>query len=343
MTVRAAILGASGYTGADLIRFLLDHPKVSIGALTADRSAGQPAAAVFHHLIAADLPDLIRIEDLNPSDFDVIFCCLPHATTQAVIKELPAGLPVIDLSADFRLRDPVVYEEWYGHPHQALERQGEAVYGLTELYRDQIRASKLIACPGCYPTAALLALQPLVAQALIDPDSIAVTALSGTTGAGRGLKQNLLLAEAGEGVSAYGISRHRHMAELEQELSLAAGRPVVAGFQPHLIPMARGEFITASVRSDHSADDVRAALAARYKDEPFIRILPADQPPHTAHVRGSNMCFLSVVPDRRPGHLLVFAVIDNLIKGSSGQALQNFNVAFGFEETTALPRLAQFP
>ncbi|MBV8393498.1 MAG: N-acetyl-gamma-glutamyl-phosphate reductase, partial [Alphaproteobacteria bacterium] len=266
---QAAVLGASGYTGADAVRLLARHPGIEIAALTANTHAGKPMGEVYPHFFPLDLPVLTEWEKVDWTKLDVVFCGLPHGTTQeiiaAVLKANPA-IRILDMSADFRLRDQATYAHWYGHRHLAPELQGEAVYGLTELYRKPISSARLVACPGCYPTAVLLALVPLVKAGLIDAHDLVIDAKSGTTGSGRGLKQRLLFAEAGEGLSPYGIASHRHAAEIEQEIGVVAGTDVAVNFTPHLAPMARGELCTSYVRlKSASADDLRAALQEAYR------------------------------------------------------------------------------
>ncbi len=343
--IRTAVIGASGYTGADLVRLAVRHPDIDIVALTANSHAGKPMAQVYPHLAGFDLPDLVRNEEVDWSDVDAAFCGLPHGTSQDVIATLPEHVKVIDISADFRLRDPRTYAEWYGREHVAQELLKEAVYGLTEHYRDEIRNARLVACPGCYPTATLLLLLPLVKAGVISTDDLIIDAKSGVSGAGRGLKQNTLFCEAGEGMGPYAVGRHRHAPEIEQELARAAGRDVVVNFTPHLIPMSRGEFITAHARlaDGATAADCERVLAERYADEPFVRMAPEGILPATQQVRGSNYVVLGVREDRIPGRVILMSTLDNLVKGSSGQALQNFNLMFGLPETTALEQLPLFP
>ncbi len=300
---------------------------------------------VFPHLATLDLPRLTTLDEVDFSAIDAVVCGLPHGTTQKIIAGLPDRVKIIDMSADFRLRDVQVYEQTYGKPHQASEVQKSAVYGLTELNRADIKNTRLVACPGCYPTAVLLALSPLLGNQVILADDIIIDAKSGITGAGRGLKQNTLFSEAGEGLSAYGVGVHRHSPEIEQELTKAGGHDVVVNFTPHLVPMSRGELVTCHVRLAHgtSADDLRQSLAAHYNAEPFMHILAPNTYPATQHVRGSNQCHIGVFADRIPGRAIVIAAIDNLVKGSAGQALQNFNVMFEIEETTGLEQLPMFP
>ena len=343
--LRAAIVGASGYTGADLVRLALKHPHIEITALTANSHAGKLMEQVFPYLTGQKLPRLVRNDEVDWAKVDVAFCGLPHATSQQVIKDLPEHIKVIDISADFRLRDPALYEQTYGNPHAATELQKEAVYGLTEHYRSSISDARLIACPGCYPTAVLTALLPLVTNKLIDATDIIVDAKSGLTGAGRGLKQNTLFAEAGEGMGPYSVAQHRHAPEIEQELSVAAERALMINFTPHLIPMSRGELVTCYARliDGVTVTDCKQVFLDQYSDEPFIHLSPEGVTPHTQFVRGSNQVMLNLYADRIPGRVIIIAALDNLVKGSSGQALQNLNVMAGFPETTGLEQIALFP
>jgi N-acetyl-gamma-glutamyl-phosphate reductase len=339
---RVAILGASGYTGAELVRLLATHPGFEIAALTGERKAGQPMAAVFPFLRHLDLPVLTRIEDLDFAGIDMAFCALPHATSQAVIAELPRDLRVVDLSADFRLRDPDAYARWYGKPHAATDLQQEAVYGLTEFYRDEIRAARLVAGTGCNSATGLYALLPLVAEGVIDLDEIILDLKCGVSGAGRALKENLLHAELSEGAQPYAVgSTHRHLGEFDQEFSKVAGRPVRVQFTPHLMPANRGILATVYVRGNPA--EVHATLAAAYADESFVLVRPFGALPSTRDVRGSNFVHIGVVGDRMPGRAIVVAVLDNLTKGSSGQAVQNANLMLGEEETAGLMLAPLFP
>ncbi|EPY01604.1 N-acetyl-gamma-glutamyl-phosphate reductase [Magnetospirillum fulvum] len=343
--IKTAILGASGYTGAELLRFLAGHPAFRVTALTADRKAGQAMAQVFPHLAALALPNLVSIDQVDFSGIDAVFCCLPHGTTQEVISALPASVKVCDLSADFRLRDVETYAQWYGHPHQAPELQKTAVYGLTELARPEIRTARLVANPGCYPTSAQLPLVPLLQAGLIQADDIIIDAMSGVSGAGRAAKEANLYTEVAEGIHPYGIAGHRHAPEIEQGLSAAAGRSVAVSFTPHLMPMNRGMLSTIHVRlsAGVNAAALRSALADIYQDEPFVRVLPEGGVPATRNVRGSNQCLIGVFPDRVPGRAILISAIDNLVKGASGQALQNMNLMFGLPETLGLDLQPIFP
>jgi N-acetyl-gamma-glutamyl-phosphate reductase len=346
---RIGILGASGYTGAELVRLLLRHPRAEIAVLTADRRAGKPMAEVFPQFAPFALPTLTAIEgaDWKSLGLDLAFCALPHGTTQKVIADLLARAPdtkVVDLSADFRLADPAAYARWYGHEHAAPALQKEAVYGLTEVYRSQIKAARLVANPGCYTTCAELALIPLLKANAIDPDEIVIDAKSGMTGAGRAAKEEMLFSEVSEGFHAYGVGHHRHMSELDQEFTRAAGREVIVSFTPHLVPMNRGIFSTIYVRGPKaSPEDLHALLSKAYANEPFVHVLPMRTVPQTRHVRGSNMTFIGVVPDRVAGRAIVCSALDNLTKGASGQAVQNMNVMLGYPETMGLEQVALFP
>jgi N-acetyl-gamma-glutamyl-phosphate reductase len=342
MKKKIAILGASGYTGAELVRIIATHPDLEIKVLTGDRKAGMAMSQVFPFLRHLDLPMLCRIEDVDFSTIDLAFCALPHATSQAVIKELPADLKVVDLSADFRLRDPADYLKWYGKPHDAPELQREAVYGLTEFYRDQIRTARLVAGTGCNAATGQFALRPLIDAGVIDLDQIIIDLKAGVSGAGRSLKENLLHAELSEGTMPYAVGgTHRHLGEFDQEFSLAAGRPVRVQFTPHLLPMNRGILATVWVQGDPTR--IHEVLSARYATEPFLEVLPFGTVPSTHDVRGSNFVHIGVVGDRVPGRAIVVAALDNLFKGSSGQAVQNANLMLGLQETAGLMLAPVFP
>ncbi len=342
-TIRTAILGASGYTGAELLRLLKNHPAFEIVALTGDSQAGKPMDAVYPHLRGQGLPALVKHTEVDFSTIQLVFCCLPHGTTQQIIAGLPPHVKIVDLSADFRLADPAAYAEWYGHAHSATDLQKTAIYGITELSRDAIRNARLVANPGCYPTSILLPTIPLIEAAQIDATNIIVNALSGISGAGRSAKQEMLFTELDGGVSAYGIGRHRHMAEIEQELSLAASTPVRISFTPHLVPLSRGMLSTLHLTlNGATVDEARRTLAAKYANEPFVTVLQTGSA-SSHQVRGTNFCFLSLHEGRLPNELIVVSVIDNLVKGASGQALQNANLMFGLPETTNLEGTAIFP
>jgi N-acetyl-gamma-glutamyl-phosphate reductase len=342
MTRSIAILGASGYTGAELIRLIAGHADLRITALSADRKAGMEMGEVFPFLGHMGLPRLTKIAEVDFSRVDLCFCALPHATTQEVVATLPRSLKIVDLSADFRLRDPAAYEKWYGQPHAAPDLQAEAVYGLTEFYRDAIRTGRLVAGTGCNAAAGQYALRPLISAGVIDLDRILIDLKAGVSGAGRSLKENLLHAELSEGTQAYAAGgTHRHLGEFDQEFSALAGRPVMVQFTPHLIPMNRGVLCTVYVDGDPAA--VHATLTQAYADETFVNVLPMGRLPSTRDVRGSNYCHLGVVGDRMAGRTIIVSVLDNLTKGSSGQALQNANLMLGLPEGAGLMAPAVFP
>ena len=369
--LRVAILGASGYTGGELLRLLARHPSTDIVVLTADRRAGEPVAAIFPHLGPLQLPDFISLDEVEWAgvDVDVVFCALPHGTTHAVAKGLlhseqrgvvdelisetkqdliaavHGDVKIIDLSPDFRLDDIETYAEWYGTSHDAATLQAQAVYGLSEFARNDIASANLVACPGCYPTASLLPLVPLLQEELIAQSDIIIDAKSGVTGAGRAAKEANLFAEVSEGIHAYGVGGHRHMPEIEQELGKAAGGSIKVSFTPHLMPMNRGILSTIYVKLEAGADagTLRDALVARFDGEPFVYVVPEGVTPATRHVRGSNNCLIGVFDGGLPGRAVIVSVIDNLVKGASGQAVQNMNIACGLPETTALEQAPLFP
>jgi N-acetyl-gamma-glutamyl-phosphate reductase len=344
---RVAIVGASGYTGCELFRLLAQHDRVVVTAATSERSAGKPFASLFPHL--AGLTDLV-CEPLDPAVIakktDFVFLALPHGTAQeAAFRFRELGLPVVDLSADYRLSDPAVYATWYDHAHQYPALLTSAVYGLPELHREKIRAAKLIANPGCYPTSAILGLAPLVKKSAIDPKTIVIDSKSGVSGAGRSASLAHHFPEVNEGLMAYKVGSHRHTPEIEQEIGALAGCPITLSFTPHLIPMNRGILSTAygALRQEVAAEEAHAWYSDFYKTEPFVRVLPLGQFPNVRNVRGSNFCDIGIHVDRRTNRMVVVSAIDNLVKGASGQAIQNMNIMLGFDETTGLKSAALFP
>eukprot|EP00612_Vaucheria_litorea_P001773 CAMPEP_0171453664 /NCGR_PEP_ID=MMETSP0945-20130129/1276_1 /TAXON_ID=109269 /ORGANISM="Vaucheria litorea, Strain CCMP2940" /LENGTH=348 /DNA_ID=CAMNT_0011978565 /DNA_START=126 /DNA_END=1172 /DNA_ORIENTATION=+ len=348
MSIRVGILGASGYTGAELVRLLVNHPEVELKVLTGNTQAGQQFSKVFpqfSYLKTGLLPTLSKHEENDWSDVDCVFCCLPHGTTQDIIKALPQDLKIIDLSADFRLKDVKSYEEWYGGTHRAPDLQKEAVYGLVELNRERIRSARLVANPGCYPTAAQLPLVPLLKGNIISSEDIIIDAKSGTTGAGRSPKQGTLYCEVSDGIHPYGIASHRHAPEIEQGLNEVSGGDCVINFTPHLMPMSRGilETIYAKLQPKESAESAKNVLKKAFKDEFFVTVLEGKDVPQTRHVRGSNHVFINVFEDRLPGRVIIVAAIDNVCKGASGQAIQNMNLMFGFPEHTSIDQAPMFP
>jgi N-acetyl-gamma-glutamyl-phosphate reductase len=343
---KAAVLGASGYTGAEVLRLCAGHPEIEVVRATAAANAGATVAAV-HPALGAAYPDL-RFDALDPGalgGLDVVFACLPHGESQAAMPTLVETVGhVVDLGADFRL-PPDVYERWYGESHAAPDLAPQFAYGMTELYRDDVKSARHVAAPGCYPTAASLALAPLLAdEPVVEPHGIVVSAVSGVSGAGRGLKTTSLFAEADNQVSAYGLLTHRHTAEIEQSLGHIARTEVSVLFQPHLAPMTRG--ILASCYARPAVDGVSTAtLLERYRDfyagETFVRI--TDEPSGTKATYGSNACHVTVRYDDRTGTVLAFGVLDNLVKGASGQMLQNANLLLGLPESTGLTALGIAP
>jgi N-acetyl-gamma-glutamyl-phosphate reductase len=337
--MRVAVLGASGYAGLELLRILLRHPGFEIAAVTSEQRAGQAVGEVFPALRGQ--LDLV-FEAVDPaslaSKVDLAFAALPHAASAPSVATLRrAGVAVADLSADFRLRDPAVYREWYGD-HPAPELLAEAVYGLPELHREKLRGAGLAACPGCYPTGALLPLAPFLREGLIEPTGIAIDSKSGVSGAGRKLEQGYLFAELDENVYAYKVAQHRHAPEIEQEASALAGEPVRVTFVPHLVPTIRGiaTSVYARPRRPLSAAEAHEVLVRAYRDERFVRVLPPGETPRLASVRGSNFCDVAVVADARNGTLVLLSALDNLVKGASGQAVQCANLMRGLPEETGL-------
>ncbi|MDD2273983.1 MAG: N-acetyl-gamma-glutamyl-phosphate reductase [Desulfuromonadaceae bacterium] len=345
--LKIAIVGASGYTGLELIRILHCHPEVAVTCLTSEQSAGKRISEVFPTLRGRC--DIV-LENLEPvrvaEKADIIFTALPHKAAMEVVPTfLKLGKKVVDLSADYRLSDPAVYGEWY-EPHLNPENLKKAVYGLPEIRRDRIKGAQLVANPGCYPTSIILALAPLLKNGLIDLSSIIADSASGVTGAGRSAKVDSLYCEVNEGYKAYGVGgAHRHTPEIEQELSLLAGEELKITFTPHLVPMDRGILSTVYATPEKTLDT--ATIAALYREfydgESFVRVLPSGSLPSTAFVRGSNFCDIAPLVDSRTGRIIIVSAIDNLVKGASGQAIQNMNLLCGFPETTGLEGLALFP
>ncbi len=338
---KIAILGASGYTGAELVRIIASHPDMQIFAMTADRKAGQTMGSVFPHLAYLDLPLLTKIEEVDFTDIDLAFCALPHGVTHGLVKSLPEDVKVVDLSADFRLRDAADYTKWYSLEHTAMDIQATVAYGLPEFYRQDIAKARVVANTGCYVATGLLPLIPLLRAGVIDPADIVIDAKSGVTGAGRSPKEGILFSEVSEGFQAYGVASHRHLGEFDQELSLAAGTDVKVSFTPHLLPQNRG--IYATIYAKGSAETVLATLQQQFEKERFVHVLPMGEIPATRHARGSNMCLIGVKADRTPGRVIIISTLDNLMKGASGQAVQNANLMLGLDEAAGLEFAPMFP
>ncbi|HTU27554.1 MAG TPA: N-acetyl-gamma-glutamyl-phosphate reductase [Pirellulales bacterium] len=334
--VRVAILGATGYTALELIKILLRHPEAKITTLTS-RSEGNPPVASIHPQLTGRID--LALEDLGPvavaGRADCVFCCLPHMAAAAVVPQLLAAKTrVVDLSADYRLSSPQVFEQWYGEKHADPDRLGKVVYGLPELFREQIRTAPLVANPGCYPTSAILALAPFVKRGLVDPHSIIVDSKSGVSGAGRTPKMTTHFPECNESISAYNVGRHRHTPEIEEVLNAATGRDIRVVFTPHLVPMDRGILSTiyAQPVGDLAEEQALDVLREFYAGEHFVQIV--DHLPGTKDTSDTNFCHITARMVR--GRLILISCLDNLIKGASGAAAQNFNLMFGFPEKTAL-------
>ncbi len=341
----AVIFGSSGYTGAEAVRFLLQHPRLRISALSAHSRAGEPYETIYPQFTGHDLPTPKRIDEIDLSDVDVVFSCLPHATGQAAMaKALERVETVIDVSADFRLRDPAAFASVYGSEHQFPALLEERVYGLTEYARDSLPGARLVACPGCFPTCSLLALLPGVEAELFKDAPIIVDAKTGVSGAGRKSSQAFGFAEQAEGAHAYAIGNHRHAPEIEQELALR-GYETTISFTPHIVPMNRGMIATcyATLQEGVTVDQLRQRYVERYADDRFVSVLPEGVVPQTRHVRGSNEARIGIFADRAPGRVIIISVIDNLAKGSSGQAVQNYNLTQGWDEALGLSGTALFP
>jgi N-acetyl-gamma-glutamyl-phosphate reductase len=340
---KVAIVGASGYSGEELVRLLSRHPGAELVALTSRQAAGQTLASVYPRFAGTRYAELAFIDSeaaaIAATGAEFAFLALPHGLAKEFAAPLlGAGLRVIDLSADFRIKDIAVYEEFYGEKHNAPELAQESVYGLPELYREKIRAARLIACPGCYPTSIIVPLVPLLRRGLLDPATITVCSMSGVSGAGRSVKADYLFSECNESLRAYGIPKHRHLAEIEQELSAAAGERVTIGFTPHLIPMTRGIHTTiyAAIRAGVQPAGIGEALREAYGEEAFVRLLEGAALPDTKNVTQTNFVDIAWRHDPRTGRAILLSAEDNLVKGAAGQAVQCLNVACGWPETAGL-------
>lgn len=342
--IKAAVVGGTGYTGVELLRILVAHPQVQVKLITSRTEAGTPVADLFPNL--RGFCDLRFVEPSREAlaDCDVVFFATPHGVAQAMLPDIwRGGARVIDLSADFRIRDAGVWEAWYGQPHGCPALLAEAVYGLPEQNRAAIAEARLVACPGCYPTAVQLGFKPLLEAGIISPVGLIANAASGVSGAGRQAKLTALFAEMGESFSAYAASGHRHQPEIEQGLRAMAGGDVELTFVPHLVPMTRGIHATLYARLTVADVDVQKIFEAAYRDEPFVDVLSPGSHPETRTVRGSNMCRLAVHRPANGATLVVLSVIDNLAKGASTQAVQNMNIMFGLDETLGLTGVALMP
>jgi N-acetyl-gamma-glutamyl-phosphate reductase len=341
--IKTAVVGASGYAGEELVRLLFGHPNVDLVAVTSRQFAGKTVAQIFPRFSHHEKAKTLEFADLDPKSLagkvDIIFLALPHGVSAGIASSLvDLDARVIDLSADFRLRDPHIYKEFYGADHPAPELLGTAIYGLPEIYRGKIRGAQLVASPGCYPTSILLPLLPLVRAEAVDLGRIIVTSLSGVTGAGRKVEADYLFAECNESIRPYGVPKHRHLSEMEQELSLAANEKITIQFTPHLVPVNRGIISTMYVdlRGKVDLEKVASIYEVAYRDEPFVRLLASERLPDTKNVAGTNFIDLAWKIDPRTNRLVVMGGIDNLTKGTSGQAVQCFNLMCGFDETDGL-------
>ncbi|MTW22349.1 N-acetyl-gamma-glutamyl-phosphate reductase [Allochromatium palmeri] len=339
--IRVGIVGGTGYTGAELLRLLARHPQATLAVITSRSESGVPVAEMFTHLrghldLCFSEPDTGAL-----AECDLVFFATPNGTAMKSVPELlERGTRVIDLAADFRLKDPALWERWYGMPHHCPELLAEAVYGLPEINRDAIRAARLIANPGCYPTAVTLGFLPLLEQRAIDPSWLIADAKSGVSGAGRKAETSLLMAEVGESFKAYSVSGHRHLPEITQNLQTFAGLDISLTFVPHLVPMIRGIEATLYARLTDDSLDLASLYQSRYADEPFVDFMTSGSP-DTRSVRGSNDCRIAVACQGEV--VIVQSVIDNLVKGAAGQAVQNMNLMFGLDETLGLEALAMLP
>jgi N-acetyl-gamma-glutamyl-phosphate reductase len=345
--VRVAVIGASGYSGIETVRILAAHPFVELAVLTSEHYAGREVAEVYRHLAGVDLPPFEELRpDLLHGRAEVVLSCLPERVGAAMIAEVvKEGVKVVDLSADYRFTDPVQYRTTYGVEHPAPGLLSQAVYGLCEFHRGQIREAHLVANPGCYPTGALLALLPLIRRDLIEPSSIVIDAKSGTTGARRTPQIDQLFAEVNENFRAYKVGNHRHTPEIEQQVGAALGREIAVMFVPHLLPVTRGILTSIFMRprSGTTEQDVRAAYEASFAKSRFVRILKPGELPELRNVRATNFCELAFVLDRRSDTLLALTAIDNLGKGAAGQAVQNMNLMLGYDEAAGLLGAAPVP
>ncbi len=342
--IRAGIVGGTGYTGVELLRILALHPEVEIYRVTSRSDAGKAVAEIYPNLRGFVDTAFVEPGADTLQDCEVVFFATPNGTAMRMAPALlDKGIKVIDLAADFRLRDAELWAHWYGEPHACPDLLAEAVYGLPEVNRDAIRQARLIACPGCYPTAVQLGLLPLLEQGLVQPDGLIADVKSGVSGAGRKAEIPILMSETGESLKAYSVKGHRHWPEIRQGLAQAAGQPVGLTFVPHLIPMIRGIHATVYARAQGEAVDLQAVYEQRYRGEKFVDVLPAGTHPDTRNVRGVNRCQIAVHRPLGGDVIVILSVIDNLVKGAAGQAVQNMNLMFGLDESTGLDAIGLYP
>jgi len=342
--IKIGIVGGTGYTGVELLRLLATHPQAQVVQITSRSEAGRQVSELYGNLrghfdLAFSEPDAVEL-----AACDLVFFATPNGTAMKMVPELlGAGVRVIDLAADFRLQDPKLWEQWYGMPHACTEILAEAVYGLPELNREHIRGARLVANPGCYPTASALGLLPLVEHALVDTSSLVADCKSGVSGAGRGANVGMLMGEVGESFKAYAVPGHRHLPEIRQTLSWVSEKPVGLTFVPHLVPMIRGIHATLYARLTTEPGDLQRLYEQRYADEPFVDVLPTGGHPETRSVRGVNHCRIAVHRPQGGDTVVILSVIDNLTKGAAGQAVQNMNLMFGLDERAGLEHVALLP
>jgi len=347
--LNVAVFGASGYAGVELLRLLHLHPEVKVTLATSEKSAGKSVNSLFPHLTAYEhtVFEHMDVEGVQTDRADLFFLALPHKTAQKTAASLfRKGKRVIDLSADFRLRNPQVYEQWYQTPHTEKAVLKKSIYGLPELYRAKIRRAKLVANPGCYPTGAVLGLIPALRKGLVEPEKLVIDSKSGVSGAGRAGRQELIFCEVSGGFKAYSLAVHRHTPEIEQELSAVSGSNITLDFTPHLVPMNRGILTTIYaqlVNKKTTLKEIHAVYRRAYAKEPFVRVLPIGEYPFTKNVQGTNFCHVGLQINPRTNRLLVVTAIDNLTKGAAGQALQNMNIMMGYDEMTGINSMAVFP
>ena len=345
--IKAGIIGSTGYAGAELVRLLYQHPEAEVVWYGSRSYAGQKYASVYPNTIELVDADCLEDDmDALSDRVDVIFTATPQGLCASLVNDqILSKVKIVDLSADFRLKDVSVYEKWYKIDHKSPRYIDEAVYGLCEINRDQVKGARLIANPGCYTTCSILTAYPLVKEGLIDPDTLIIDAKSGTSGAGRGAKVDNLFCEVNENMKAYGVASHRHTPEIEEQLGYACGRQITISFTPHLVPMQRGILVTeyASVLPGVTKDEIRRAYEKAYADEHFVRVLPEGMVPQTRFVEGSNFVDVNFVLDERTGRVIMMGALDNLVKGAAGQAVQNMNLLFGLPETLGLEQMPMFP
>ncbi len=343
--INIAVLGASGYTGGDLIKILLNHNNANIFALSAHSKLGMNPSDVHASLFNAKLPDFISVNEIDFNQIDLVISGLPHDNLHNIIKDIPSKCKIIDMSADFRFSDVNIYNQYYETSHNSPELLSDSVYGLSEIFREKIKDSRIVACPGCYPTAVLLSILPLIKEKIISLEDIIVDAKSGVSGAGRGSKEELMFSEISESMKPYNIAKHRHTPEIEQIIENISSKEIKINFTPHLIPINRGELVTIYVKTINGskAKEAISCLNSYYKEDAYVHISNQGIPSETSKVRGSNNCLISIFDDRIDGRIIISTSIDNLIKGSAGQAIQNMNIMFDFDESEGLTSFGMYP